>query len=114
MTLRRLMIALSIAALPALSFAAAKTYQVTGPVIELSDTMIVVQKGQDRRELARDSATKIKGERPSPQHRATPERCRLSWQKTEDSSSPLFRSQLLSPIRVLARRIALLESLFAR
>jgi hypothetical protein len=47
---------------PTLSLAAAKTYQVTGPVLEVTDTMIVVQKGQDRWEIARDASTKVTGE----------------------------------------------------
>ena len=39
------------------AFAAApKTYQVTGPVLELKDDMIVVQKGKDRWEIARGAA----------------------------------------------------------
>ena len=33
----------------------AKTYQVTGPVLEMNDSMIVVQKGKDRWEIARDA-----------------------------------------------------------
>lgn len=39
-----------------------KTYQVTGPVLELTPTTIVVQKGNDRWELARTSSTKVDGE----------------------------------------------------
>lgn len=31
-----------------------KTYQVTGPVLELTDDVIVVQKGKDKRELTRE------------------------------------------------------------
>lgn len=42
--------------------AATKTYQVTGPVLEVSDTMIAVQKGKDRWEIARDSSTKVTGD----------------------------------------------------
>ncbi len=42
--------------------AAVKTYQVTGPVLEVSDTMIAVQKGKDRWEIARDSSTKVTGD----------------------------------------------------
>jgi len=42
--------------------ATAKTYQVTGPVLEVSDTMIVVQKGKDRWEVARDASTKVTGD----------------------------------------------------
>lgn len=39
--------------------AEAKTYQVTGPVLELTPTTIVVQKGKDRWELARDPKLKL-------------------------------------------------------
>ncbi|MGI8956183.1 MAG: hypothetical protein ACR2II_04615 [Chthoniobacterales bacterium] len=39
-----------------------KGYQVTGPVLEMTDSMIVVQKGKDRWELARDSKTKMTGD----------------------------------------------------
>jgi hypothetical protein len=47
----------------ALVFAAApKTYQVTGPVLSVSDDLIVVQKGKDKWEIARDANTKIQGE----------------------------------------------------
>ena len=42
--------------------AAPKTYQVTGPVLEVTNDMIVVQKGQDRWEIARDASTKVTGE----------------------------------------------------
>lgn len=42
--------------------AAPKTYQVTGPIIELTEKTIVVQKGDERWELARDENTKVKGE----------------------------------------------------
>lgn len=37
----------------------AKTYQVTGPVLEMNDNMIAVQKGKDRWEIARDAASKL-------------------------------------------------------
>jgi hypothetical protein len=39
-----------------------KTYQVTGPVLEVTNDMIVVQKGQDRWEIARDASTKVTGD----------------------------------------------------
>ena len=42
--------------------AATKTYQVTGPVLEVNDTMIAVQKGKDRWEIARDASTKVTGD----------------------------------------------------
>jgi len=39
-----------------------KTYQVTGPVLEMTADMIAVQKGKDRWEIARDAATKVTGD----------------------------------------------------
>lgn len=42
--------------------AAVKTYQVTGPVLEVRRDAIVVQKGSDKWEIAKDAATKITGE----------------------------------------------------
>jgi cytochrome c1 len=50
--------ALSVAA-PAF---ADKTYQVTGPVVELTDSTITVAKGKEKWELARDAQTQIKGD----------------------------------------------------
>ncbi len=52
------------ALLTAVSLGAAdsKTYQVTGPVLEVTPTTITVQKGEDKWELARNSSTKISGE----------------------------------------------------
>ena len=48
--------------LPSAAGAATKTYQVTGPVLEVTDTMIAVQKGKDRWEIARDAGTRITGD----------------------------------------------------
>ncbi len=46
-----------------LAFAAGpKTYQVTGPVLELRDDVIVVQKGKDKWEVGRGADTKVTGE----------------------------------------------------
>ena len=44
------------------SAAGTKTYQVTGPVLEMNDSMIAVQKGKERWEIARDSSTKVTGD----------------------------------------------------
>lgn len=41
---------------------AGKTYQVTGPIISIDDKSIVVEKGKDKWEIARDAATKITGD----------------------------------------------------
>ena len=46
-----------------LAFAGApKTYQVTGPVLEVKDDLIVVQKGKDKWEIARGADTKVTGD----------------------------------------------------
>jgi hypothetical protein len=57
-----LLAALAILALAMPAAAAVKTYQVTGPVLEVNDTMIAVQKGKDRWEIARDASTKVTGD----------------------------------------------------
>ena len=50
-------------ALSSAAFAAgAKTYQVTGPVLDVTDTVIAVQKGKDRWEINRDANTKVTGD----------------------------------------------------
>ena len=50
-------------ALSSAAFAAgAKTYEVTGPVLEANDSMIAVQKGKDRWEINRDANTKVTGD----------------------------------------------------
>mgnify|MGYP001078016264 FL=1 len=49
-------------AVSAVYAASVKTYQVTGPVLELKDDMIVVQKGNDKWEIARDKDTKVSGD----------------------------------------------------
>jgi hypothetical protein len=42
--------------------AAGKTYQVTGPVLEVRPDAVVVQKGSEKWEIARDGSTKITGD----------------------------------------------------
>lgn len=37
-------------------------YQVTGPVLEVTDTKIVVQKGKEKWEIARTPDTKVSGQ----------------------------------------------------
>jgi hypothetical protein len=44
------------------SAAAPKTYQVTGPVLEVTDTMITVEKDKEKWQIARDKDTKVTGE----------------------------------------------------
>lgn len=60
----RLMIVLSVLfAFAVTAFAAGpNTYQVTGPILEIKGDVIVVQKGKEKWEVAKDAATKINGE----------------------------------------------------
>ena len=44
------------------SAAEVKTYQVTGPVLEVTPTSITVQKGEEKWQVARTKDTKITGE----------------------------------------------------
>jgi ribosomal protein S1 len=53
---------LQTAGLNAWAAEAAKTYQVTGPIVELTDKTITVQKGDERWEIARNENTHIEGE----------------------------------------------------
>jgi hypothetical protein len=47
----------------AVAFAAGpKTYQVTGPVLEVTADKIIVEKGKDKWEVGRDAATKVTGD----------------------------------------------------
>src|SRR5437879_4834575 len=57
-----LLVAASLALSSAAFAAGAKTYQATGPVLEVSDTMIAVQKGKERWEINRDANTKVTGD----------------------------------------------------
>lgn len=41
---------------------AAKTYQVTGPVVEVTDSKIVVEKGKEKWEIDRAADTKVTGD----------------------------------------------------
>lgn len=44
------------------AWAGPNSYQVTGPVLEVTDTKIVVQKGEEKWELARTPETKVTGD----------------------------------------------------
>ena len=62
MSKRIFILIIALALVAAISFAATKTYQVTGPVLEVSPTMIAVKKGADRWEIMRDAGTKVMGD----------------------------------------------------
>ena len=56
------LIAAGTLALSSTAFAGAKSYQVTGPIMEVNDSMIVVTKGKERFEIDRDASTKVTGD----------------------------------------------------
>lgn len=56
------LLAAGILAFAGTAFAGATTYQVTGPITEVNDSMIVVMKGKERFEVNRDSSTKVSGD----------------------------------------------------
>lgn len=51
-----------LAASTAFAGASTRIYQVTGPVLEMKDNMIVVQKGKEKWEIAKDKDTKTMGD----------------------------------------------------
>ena len=59
---RYLIVVLAVLLVASFAYAGVKTYQVTGPVLELTPTTIVVQKGKDKWEISRDAGTKVTGD----------------------------------------------------
>ena len=60
---KMLLIVCAVLLVASLVFAGApKTYQVTGPVLEVKDDLIVVQKGKDKWEIGRGADTKVTGD----------------------------------------------------
>ncbi len=51
----------SLLLLSSAALAAGKTYQVTGPIVEVRPDAIVVQKDKEKWEIARDASTKVSG-----------------------------------------------------
>jgi GH43 family beta-xylosidase len=69
---------------------AAYAYQVTGPVLEVTDTKIVVEKDKERWEIARDKATKgpaniKKGDRVTIQYNMTATSIEVKEAKGKDA-----------------------------
>jgi hypothetical protein len=57
------LVAAASVALNATAFAAsADSYQVTGPIVKVNDSTIVVMKGKEKFEVVRDSNTKVTGD----------------------------------------------------
>jgi len=47
---------------PALAASAAKTYQVTGPIVEVNDDTITIEKGREKWQIDRTKETKVTGD----------------------------------------------------
>jgi hypothetical protein len=60
--MKKIVLALALASVAGGALAAEKTYQVTGPVLEVRDDAVVVQKGKEKWEIARTADTKVTGE----------------------------------------------------
>jgi opacity protein-like surface antigen len=74
--MRKIALAVALAALAGTAAAADKTYQVTGPVVDVTPTAITVQKGKENWEIARTPETKAsaepkKGDKVTVQYRMT-------------------------------------------
>jgi hypothetical protein len=72
---------------------AAMAYQVTGPVLEVTDTKIVVEKDKEKWEIARDKDTKVTGElkkgaRVTIQYRMTATSIEAKDTKAKDAKAP--------------------------
>jgi len=62
MTIRALVVVGALLAGSGVGWAeAAKTYQVTGPVVDLTDSTITVMKGKEKWQIARDKDVKVTG-----------------------------------------------------
>ena len=59
---RYLIVILAVLLVASFAYAGVKTYQVTGPVLDVTNTTITVQKGKDKWEIARDNSTKVTGD----------------------------------------------------
>jgi hypothetical protein len=60
--MKKLALALATLALASPAFAAEKSYQVTGPVLDVSGDSITVQKGKETWQIARGAGTKASGD----------------------------------------------------
>src|SRR5512144_2334930 len=61
--MKRLVLSLFVVLLFAsFAFAGTTAYQVTGPVLEVTNDLVTVQKGKEKWEIARDKDTKITGD----------------------------------------------------
>ncbi len=71
----------------------ANTYQVTGPIMEITDSKIVVMKGTDKWEVARNADTKVTGElkvgaKVTIQYSMTAQSIEVKGDKAKDTAKP--------------------------
>lgn len=59
---RYLIVVVALLFVASVAFAAGKTYQFTGKVLEVKDNVIVVDKNGEKFEMAKDANTKVKGD----------------------------------------------------
>lgn len=59
---RIVVLAVALALAASVAFAAGKTYQFTGKVLEVKDDVIVVDKKGEKFEMKKDANTKVKGD----------------------------------------------------
>lgn len=62
MKLAAAMTGIALLAATAATAAGTRSYQVTGPLLEVRDDAVVVQKGKEKWEIAKDKETKISGD----------------------------------------------------
>jgi hypothetical protein len=76
-----------------LTVPAAMAYQVTGPVLDVTDTKIVVEKNKEKWEIARDKDTKVtgdlkKGAKVTIEYRMTATSIEAKDAKAKDAKAP--------------------------
>jgi hypothetical protein len=60
--MKRMVVFIAVLLVSSLAWAGSKTYQATGPVVDVRDDAVVVDKGKEGIwEIARDANTKVKG-----------------------------------------------------
>ncbi len=83
---------------------AAYAYQVTGPVLEVTDTKIVVEKDKEKWEIARDKDTKgdkniKKGDRVTIQYRMTATEIESKAGKKDDKAKDMKKDDAKAPAK---------------
>ena len=83
---------------------AAYAYQVTGPVLEVTDTRIVVEKDKEKWEITRDKDTKgakdiKKGDRVTIQYRMTATEIESKAGKKDDKAKDAKKDDVKAPIK---------------